>query len=64
MTRRATMTQAQIARVIRAAKDAGAAVVEVGAARVYLDPSILPQTAPVESDTGENTCDGKFGRAR
>lgn len=63
MTRRATFTQAEIARAIRAADAAGKLVLITRAGIAFADPAFLPQTAPHEPQA-ENTCDGKFGRAR
>lgn len=49
MTRRATFTQAEVARAIRAAQAVGkvALVTPVGIA--FVDPDTVPQTAPQES---------------
>jgi hypothetical protein len=62
MTRRATFTEAKIARVLSVAVAQG---LPIRSFEVSLDGRIVvhvgqAQTAPTES--GENTCAGKFGR--
>ena len=63
MTRRATFTEAKIARVLSVAVAQG---LPIRSFEVSLDGRIVvhvgqAQTAPTES-AGENTCAGKFGR--
>jgi hypothetical protein len=59
MTRRATVTQAELARAIRAADAAGKVVLVTQAGIAFVDPGIIAQTGPTESG---DTCAGKFGR--
>ncbi|WP_395543228.1 hypothetical protein [Neotabrizicola sp. sgz301269] len=56
MTARATFTQAQIERAIRAAKKAGMVAVQTTTGIAFLDPDQIAQDAP--KDGGKNTCDG------
>lgn len=63
MTRRATFTQAELARAIRAAQALGKAALWTPAGIAFVDPEAIPQTATEESE-GQNSCDGKFGRPR
>jgi hypothetical protein len=61
MTRRATFSQADLARAIRAAEAAGKVALQTPAGIAFVDPAIIAQTAPTESE-GSDTCAGKFGR--
>ena len=46
MTRRATFTQAEIARAIRAAEAAGKVALQTPAGIAFVDPTILAQVQP------------------
>ncbi len=59
MTARATFTQAQITRYIKAADATGKVLVHTPIGIAFVDPALLPQHAPAE--TGVNTCDKAFG---
>lgn len=61
MTKRATFTQADLARAISAAEKAGKVAVWTPAGIVFAPPDAIPHNAPKES--GENSCDGLFGVA-
>lgn len=61
MTRRATITQAELARAIRAADATGKVALRTPYGIAFVDPALVAQPAPVES--GENTCDQAFGAA-
>lgn len=61
MTRRATFTQAELVRAIRAADASGKVALMTRAGLAFVDPAAIPQTAPAES--GENSCDSLFGVA-
>ena len=61
MTRRATFTQAELARAIRAAERLGKVALQTPAGIAFVDPGQLAQPAPTES--GSNTCDHAFGVA-
>ena len=60
MTRRATFTQAELARAIAAAQQAGKVARWTRAGIEFVDPAMIAQTAPTESGQG-NTCDNVFG---
>lgn len=61
MTARATLTQAQIARAIRAAEACGKVAVLTPAGIVFADPAGVALPSP---ETGRvNTCDSAFGVA-
>lgn len=60
VTRRATFTQAELARAIRAAEAAGKVAILTPGGIVFADPAAVPQTAPQES-AGGNSCDDLFG---
>ena len=66
MTRRATFTQAEMTRAIRAAKAAGKVAIYTPDGIVFADPSAIPQTAAQTSaaESGGNTCDAAFGVVR
>ena len=55
MTKRATFTQAELTRAIRAAAKAGKVAVQTTAGIAFLDPAIVAQDAP--QNGGKNTCD-------
>jgi hypothetical protein len=61
MTRRATLTQAELARAIRAADATGKVALRTPYGIAFVDPAQLAQPAPIES--GGNTCDTAFGVA-
>ena len=61
MTRRATFTQAEIARAIRAAEKAGKVAQWTPAGIAFVDPESIPHDAP--ADSRGNTCDDIFGTA-
>lgn len=64
MTKRATFTQAELARAIRAAEAVGKVAILTPGGIVFADPATVPQTAqPVESGEA-NSCDDLFGVAR
>lgn len=50
MTARATFTEAEIARAIRAADKVGKVALITRAGILFVDPGIIPQTATEESD--------------
>jgi hypothetical protein len=64
MTARARFTQAELARAIAAAERAGKVAIQTPLGIAFVDPATIAQTAPVESEQGGNTCDGKFGARR
>lgn len=59
--RRATITQAELVRAIRAAAATGRIAVQTPIGIAFLDPAALPQTAPQESAGEANTCDQVWG---
>lgn len=61
MTARARFTLAELTRAIAAAERAGKVAVQTPLGIAFVDPVTVAQTAPVESDGGANSCDGKFG---
>lgn len=60
MTRRATFTQAEIARAIRAADAAGKVAQWTPAGIAFVDPATIPHDPPADGGGG-NTCDAAFG---
>lgn len=48
MTRRATFTQAELARAIKAAEATGKVAVQTPAGIAFVDPAALPNTTPPE----------------
>ena len=64
MTARARFTQAELARAIAAAEKAGKVAIQTPLGIAFVEPAAIAQTAPVESDKGGNSCDGKFGARR
>ena len=60
MTRRATFTQAELARAIRAAETVGKVAILTPAGIVFADPATVAHRAPQES-SGGNSCDDLFG---
>lgn len=61
MTRRATFTEAELKRAIRAAEASGKVAVQTPLGIAFVAAALLQQTVPAaESDAG-NSCDGKFG---
>lgn len=60
MTRRATFTQAEIERAIRAAEKLGKVAVRIPSGFAFVDPETIPH-APTADDSGGNTCDAIFG---
>lgn len=60
MTRRATFTEAELKRAIRAASASGKVAVQTPIGIAFVPPGTLAQTEPQESE-GANSCDGKFG---
>lgn len=62
MTRRAVITQADLVRAIKAAKATGTTALRTPVGIAFVDPEKIPDPAPV-TESGGNTCDGKFGRA-
>jgi hypothetical protein len=61
MTARATFTEAELARAIRAAAKAGKVALLTRAGIVFVEPDIVPKTATEQPDEAD-TCAGKFGR--
>lgn len=59
MTKRATFTQAEIARAIRAADKAGKVAVQMRDGIVFVSPDAVTHDAATSS--GGNTCDEAFG---
>jgi hypothetical protein len=51
MTRRATFTQAELTRAIRAASAAGKVALQTAGGIAFVDPGFVPQTAAKEPDT-------------
>lgn len=62
MTRRATFTQAELARAIRAAAKAGKVAVQTRAGIAFLDPANIVQGV-ADDEARVNTCDEAFGTA-
>lgn len=58
MSRRATFTEAELARAIRAADKSGKVVLQTRAGIAFVDPGTIPHDDP---PTGGNTCDSIFG---
>lgn len=63
MTKRATFTQAELARASKAADAVGKVAVWTSAGIAFVDPAHIGQPVHTETRDG-NTCDGKFGAAR
>lgn len=63
MTKRATFTEADLARAIRVADKLGKTAIQTPHGIAFVTGLDLSQTAPVES-AEVDTCAGKFGRAR
>jgi len=61
MTRRATLTQADIERAIRAAKRQGCDAVDVRGDSIRILVNAPAHVQPSPQITGENTCDAVFG---
>lgn len=61
MTKRATFTQAEIARAIRAAEAVGKVAIWTPAGIAFADPVALPHTTPPTESEGGNSCDDIFG---
>ena len=61
MTRRATFTQAELTRAIRAAESAGKVAILTPSGIVFADPVAVAHSAPQKPDTGGNSCDAIFG---
>ena len=63
MTRRATFTQAELTRAIRAAEAAGKVALQTPAGIVFVDPGLIPQIGPQSgaAESGGNSCDSLFG---
>ena len=59
MTRRATFTEAELVRAIRAAGKAGKVAVQTRDGIAFVDPATIPHDRP--DDSGGNTCDSIFG---
>ncbi len=60
VTRRATFTQSELERAIRAAGKLGKVAVRTPIGIAFVDPQAVGQVVP---ETGEvNTCDGRFGK--
>jgi len=64
MTKRATFTQAELARAIRAAEAVGKVAILTHGGIVFADPAAVPQTAPPKESGEANSCDDLFGVAR
>ena len=60
MTRRATFTQAELVRAIRAAEAAGKVARWTPGGIVFVDPGDVPHDAPAQGGGG-NSCDAAFG---
>ncbi len=60
MTRRATFTEADLKRAIRAAEASGKVAMQTPIGIAFVDPGPLALPSPPESEAG-NSCDGKFG---
>lgn len=64
MGRRATFTQAELERAIRAARAQGVVALQMPAGIAFVPASDLPQ-ADLQPESDEaDTCAGKFGRPR
>ena len=61
MTRRATFTEAELARAIRVADKLGKTAVQTQAGIAFVPPLNLAQDTQPEPDEGD-TCAGRFGR--
>lgn len=66
MTRRATFTQADLARAISAAEARGKVAIWTPAGIAFLDPDAVPASAVIAGpatpeEEGGNTCDAAFG---
>lgn len=61
MSRRATFTQAELVRAIRAAEAAGKVAIQTRAGIAFVDPDTIPHDAAEPS--GANPCDAIFGTA-
>lgn len=59
MTRRATFTEAELVRAIRAAGKAGKVAMQTRDGIAFVDPAAIPHDRP--DDSGGNTCDSIFG---
>lgn len=62
MGRRATFTQAELERAIRAAEAQGKVALQTPAGIAFVQPLDLPQPAPAAESDEADTCAGKFGR--
>lgn len=64
MGRRATFTQAELERAMRAATAQGKIALQTPAGIAFVPLTYLPQTAPEPESDEVDTCAGKFGRPR
>lgn len=64
MTRRATFTQTELTRAIRAAEAAGKVALQTPAGIAFVDPAHIAQSAPEPETESGNTCDAAFGAGR
>lgn len=64
MGRRATFTQAELERAIRAARAQGMVALQTAAGIAFVPSVDLPQTAQQTESDEVDTCAGKFGRPR
>jgi hypothetical protein len=64
VSKRATFTQAELTRAIRAAEAAGKVALQTPAGIAFVDPQHIAQSAPTPTESGGNSCDGLFGAAR
>lgn len=60
MTRRATFTQAELTRAIRAAEAAGKVALQTPSGIAFVDPAFVPHAAQIESGDVDE-CDRAFG---
>lgn len=63
MTRRATVTQAELVRAIRAADATGKVALQTRAGIAFVDPATIPHDGPESGAAGTNSCDDIFGTA-
>lgn len=61
MTKRATFTQAELARASKAADAVGKVAVWTSAGIAFVDPAHIGQPVTTKHDDEGNTCNGKFG---
>lgn len=61
MTKRATFTQAELARASKAADAVGKIAIWTAAGIAFVDPAHIGQPVTTKSDEDKNTCHGKFG---